>query len=130
GGGGQPSKGGQTALRRAGATPQGMEAVLAGSLKGYRRRHPAVEVRLVEDGGARLPARLDRGDIQLCLAGAGDARFHWRYLGPIYLLAVPPTSHRWSRRATLEIDELIDVPLLLTRRDFGSPPWFDPACPL
>src|SRR5262249_39927436 len=128
GGGGQPSKGGQTALRRAGATPQGMEAVLAGSLKGYRRRHPAVEVRLVEDGGARLPARLDRGDIHLCLAGAGDARFRWRYLGPIYLLAGPPRTHRWSRRATLEIDRVVDVPPLLSPRDCGSRQWFDAAC--
>jgi DNA-binding transcriptional LysR family regulator len=121
-------KGGQTGLLRVGATPQVMETVLAGFLKRYRRRHPAVEVRLVEDGGARLPARLDRGDIHLCLAGAGDARFQWRHLGPIYLLAVPPPSHRWSRRATLEIDEFVDVPLLLTRRDFGSRQWFDAAC--
>ena len=124
----QALKSGQTGLLRVGATPQVMETVLAGFLKGYRRRHPAVEVRLVEDGGARLPARLDRGDIHLCLAGAGDARFRWRYLGPIYLLAVPPRTHRWSRRATLEIDELVDVPLLLTRRDFGSRQWFDAAC--
>src|SRR5262245_34295792 len=108
-------KSGHSGLLRVGATPQVMETVLAGFLKGYRRRHPSVEVHLVEDGGARLPARLDRGDIHLCLAGAGDARFHWRHLGPIYLLAVPPPSHRWSRRATLEIDELVDVPLLLTQ---------------
>jgi LysR family transcriptional regulator, cyn operon transcriptional activator len=121
-------KSGQSGLLRVGATPQVMETVLAGFLKGYRRRHPAVDVRLVEDGGVRLPARLDRGDIHLCLAGAGDARFHWRHLGPIHLLAVPPPAHRWSRRATLEIDEMVDVPLLLTRRDFGSRQWFDAAC--
>ena len=121
-------KSGQSGLLRVGATPQVMETVLAGFLKGYRRRHPAVEVHLVEDGGVRLPARLDRGDVHLCLAGAGDARFYWRHLGPIYLLAVPPPSHRWSRRATLEIDEFVDVPLLLTRRDFGSRQWFDAAC--
>ncbi|HKC96518.1 MAG TPA: LysR family transcriptional regulator substrate-binding protein [Methylomirabilota bacterium] len=83
---------------------------------------------LGEDGGVRLPGRLDRGDIQLGLMAAGDARFRWRLIGPIYLLAVPPQSHPWRRRATLEIDELVDVPLPLTRRDFGSREWFDAAC--
>jgi LysR family transcriptional regulator, cyn operon transcriptional activator len=121
-------KTGQTGLLRVGATPQVMETLLAGFLARYRRRHPAVEVHLVEDGGVRLPERLDRGDVHLCLTGAGDPRFRWRLLGPIYLLAVVPKSHRWRRRATLEIDELVDVPLLLTRRGFGSREWFDTAC--
>jgi len=44
------------------------------------------------------------------------------------LLAVAPQSHPWRRRATLEIDELVDGPLLLTRRDFGWREWFDAAC--
>src|SRR5262245_46696902 len=121
-------KSGRTGLLRVGATPQVMETLLAGFLNRYRRRHRAVEVHLVEDGGVRLPGRLDRGDVHLCLAGAGDARFRWRLLAPMYLLAVLPKSHRWSRRATLEINELVDVPLLLTRRDFGSRQWFDAAC--
>jgi len=76
-------KRGQTGLLRVGATPQVMETLLAGFLRGYQRRHPAVEVHLVEDGGVRLPGRLDRGDVHLCLAGAGDARFRWRLLGPM-----------------------------------------------
>jgi len=121
-------KSGQSGLLRVGATPQVMETLLAGFLQGYRRRHPAVEVHLVEDGGVRLAGRLDRGDVHLCLTGAGDARFRWRLLGPIYLLAVLPRAHSWGRRATLEIDELVDTPLLLTRRDFGSREWFDAAC--
>jgi LysR family cyn operon transcriptional activator len=121
-------KSGQTGLLRVGATPQVMESVLAGFLQRYRRRHPAVEVHLVEDGGVRLPGRLDRGDFHLGLVVAGDARFRWRLLGPIHLVAVLPRSHPWRRRATLEISELVDVPLLLTRRDFGSRAWFDAAC--
>ena len=59
---------------------------------------------------------------------AGDARFRWRLLSPIYLLAVLPRFHRWGRRATLEIEALDDAPLLLLRRDFGSREWFDAAC--
>jgi LysR family cyn operon transcriptional activator len=121
-------KGGHTGLLRVGSTPQGMETLLAGFLARYRRRHPGVEVHLVEDGGARLPTRLEHGDVHLALVAAGDARFRWRILGPVYLLAVLPTSHRWGRRATLEIEELADLPLLITRRDFNSRAWFDAAC--
>src|SRR5262245_42432669 len=75
-------KKGQTGLVRVGATPQVIETFLAGFLKRYRQRHPAIEVHLVEDGGVRLPGRLDRGDVHLCLTGVGDARFRWRILGP------------------------------------------------
>jgi LysR family transcriptional regulator, cyn operon transcriptional activator len=121
-------KGGHTGLLRVGATPQAMETLLAAFLARYRRRHPGVEVHLVEDGGVRLPARLEHGDVHLALIAAGDARFRWRVVGPVYLLAVLPKSHRWARRATLEIEELADSPLLLTRRDFGSRAWFEAAC--
>lgn len=123
-------KGGHTGLLRVGSTPQAMETLLAGFLTRYRRRHPGVEVHLVEDGGARLPARLEHGDVHLTLIAAGDARFRWRSLGPVYLLAVLPKSHRWGRRALLEIEDLADLPLLLTRRDFNSRAWFDAACQL
>ena len=121
-------KGGQTGVLRVGATPQAMETLLAGFLPRYRRRHPGVEVHLVEDGGVRLPTRLERGDVSLALMPAGDARFHWRPLAPLYVLAVLPKGHRLSRRATLEIEELAGAPLLLPRRDFGSRQWFDAAC--
>jgi DNA-binding transcriptional LysR family regulator len=41
-----------------GATPQVIENLLANFLGRYRRRHPNVEVHLVEDGGVRLMAAL------------------------------------------------------------------------
>jgi DNA-binding transcriptional LysR family regulator len=121
-------RGGVTGVLRVGATPQAMETLLAGFLPRYRRRHPGVEVRLVEDGGVRLPTRLERGDVNLALMPVGDDRFRWRPLAPLYVLAVVPRSHRLGRRATLEVQELGDAPLLLPRRDFGSRQWFDAAC--
>jgi len=60
---------------RVGATPQVMETVLAGFLPGYRRRHPVVEVHLIEDGGVRLPGRPRPRDFQLGLIVGGDPRF-------------------------------------------------------
>jgi LysR family cyn operon transcriptional activator len=121
-------KSGRSGLLRVGATPQVMETMLARFLPRYRRRHPGVEVHLVDDGGARLPARLERGDVTLALIAAGDERFRWRALAPIYVLAVLPRTHRLGRRAGLEVDELADVPLLLPKREFASRGWFDAAC--
>src|SRR5215470_13554404 len=51
-------KAGQTGILRVGATPQVIENLLADFLPHYRRRHPGIEVDLVEDGGARLVSRL------------------------------------------------------------------------
>ncbi len=121
-------KSGHTGLLRVGAPTQGVETLLAGFLPRYRRRHAGVEVHLVEDGGVRLPGRLEHGDVHLALMPAGDARFRWRLVGPVHVLAVVSRSHRWGRRSTLEIQELEDTPLLLLRRDFGSRVWFDAAC--
>src|SRR5450755_1002800 len=53
-------KQGQTGLLRVGATPQVIETLLANFLPLHRRRHPGVDIHLVEDGGARLPDRLAR----------------------------------------------------------------------
>jgi hypothetical protein len=47
-----------------------------------------VDVHLVEDGGASLCGRLERGDVQLAIKLMGDARFHERVLFPAYGLAV------------------------------------------
>ena len=49
---------GGAGILRLGATPQVIENLLAAFLTSYRRSHPGIEVRLVEDGGARLPDRL------------------------------------------------------------------------
>src|SRR5258705_851815 len=121
---------GKTGVLRGGATPQAMETLLAGFLPRYRRGHPGVDVHLVEDGGIRLATRLEHGDVHLALTASTDARFRRRLLAPLYVLAVLPRSFPLGRRTTLEIAELADSPLLLTRRDFASREWFDAACQL
>jgi DNA-binding transcriptional LysR family regulator len=119
---------GEVGVLQVGAAPQAIETVLAAFLRAYRRRHPGVEVRLVEEGGARLPGRLERGHVQLALMPTGDGRFEQRPLFPVYVLAVMPPGHQLSRRAVLDVADLADVPLLLPRADFGSRAWFDAAC--
>jgi DNA-binding transcriptional LysR family regulator len=118
---------GETGILRVGATPHVIENLLAPFLTSYSRKHPSVEIHLVEDGGARLNERLERGDVHLAL-GAEGGRFASRLLYPIYALAALAPKHRLARRASLEIAELADEPLLVLRRGFGSREWFDAAC--
>lgn len=119
---------GESGILRVGATPQVIENLLAAFLPAYRRRYPDVGVQLVEDGGARLPARLERGDVHLIFSFTVEARFRFRPLYPMHALAVTAAKHPLARRGSLEIEALAEEPLLLLRREFGSREWFDVAC--
>jgi len=120
-------KGGHTGILRVGATPMAIEHTLALFLGHYRRRHPGVEVHFVEDGGLRLPTRLEHGDIHLALVVPFD-RFRYRLLYPVHNLCVLSMKSRLGRRRALEIADLAEEPLLLLHRTFGSREWFDAAC--
>ena len=110
-----------------GATPQVIENLLANFLTRYRRRHPDVEVHLIEDGGVRLNSRLERGDVHLVLTAA-NGRIDNSLLYPMHALAALSPTHPRARQAVLEVADLADEPLLLLRRDFGSREWFVAAC--
>ena len=121
-------KSGEVGVLRVGATPQTIETLLAEFLPRYRKRHIGVEIHLVEDGGARLPGRLERGDIDVAIMPAGDDRFRGRPLYPMHLLAVLPQRHSLSRRASLDVTELADEVLLRLTPGFASHGWFEAAC--
>jgi len=121
-------KSGETGILKVAATPQVIENLLAPFLIQYRHRHRGVEVHLVEDGGARLLGRLERGEVHLSIMPAGKTRFQRRLLYPMHVIAVVLSSHRLARRRLLEISELEEEPLLLPQRGFGSREWFDTAC--
>ena len=120
-------KGGRTGILRIGATPMVIEATLAPFLSRYRQRHPEVDVHLVEDGGLRLPSRLEHGDVHLALV-VPDARFGHRLLYPVYNVAVVSAKHRLRRHRALDVKNLADEPLLLLHRSFGSREWLEAAC--
>ncbi len=121
-------KTGEVGVLRVGATPQVIENLLADFLLRYRKRHAGVEVHLVEDGGSRLPGRLERGDINVALMPADENRFSGRILYPMHVLAVFPAGHRLSRRKVLEVAELANEPLLRLTSSFASHDWFEAAC--
>jgi DNA-binding transcriptional LysR family regulator len=87
-----------------------------------------VEVELKEAGGTQLGDLLDRGDIEVAIMPAGDARSEGRTLYPMLLLAVLPEGHSLSRRPLIEVAELENEPLLLLSRGFASHAWFEAAC--
>ena len=121
-------KGGQTGTLRVAATPHVIAGVLAPFLRRHQRRHPGIEVQLVEGGGAQQPDRLESGEVQLAIMPSGDERFDGRLLYPVYAMAALSATHRLGRRAVVDISELADEPILLLRREFGSRGWFDAAC--
>jgi LysR family cyn operon transcriptional activator len=93
----------------------------------YRRRHRGVDVHFVEDASGNLPTRLERGDVHLAEVPAGDDRFMTRLMFPIHALVVLPKVHRLARHATLDITDLAEEPLVLTRREFRIRGWIDAA---
>lgn len=121
-------KKGDTGILRVGATPQVLESTLTNFLVRFNQLYPGVEVRLVEDGGASLTGRLERGDVLLALIAVDDERFRYRLLYPAYGLAVVSPAHKFARRRTLEVSELADEPLILLRGGFASRDWFEAAC--
>lgn len=121
-------KSGQTGVLRVGVPPQLIESMMVDFLAHYRRRHPGVEIHIIEDGGVRLPVRLERGDVHLAVIPEGDERFNGRLLYPIYLLVVMATHHRLRRRAVLDVVDLVGDPVLLLSRAFASREWFHVAC--
>ena len=123
-------RGGQAGVLRVGATPQVIEGLLAGFLPQYGRRHPGVEIHLLEDGGTSLRGRLERGDVQLTVMLAGDARFEECILFPIYGLAVAAARPGRGAHGLLEFKALADEPVLILRAGFGAREWFDAACRL
>ena len=58
----------------------------------------------------------------------GDERFHASLLYPVHVLAVLTPGHRLSRRATLNVEEFANEPLLLLSRGFASREWFYAVC--
>jgi LysR family cyn operon transcriptional activator len=121
-------KSGLTGTLRVGGSPQHIETVLAPFVGRFRRRHPGIEVHFIEDGGARINDRLERGDVQLALTTANNELFSIRPLYPIYVLAVVAPAHPIAHLAAVDVSDLADEPLLMLQRSFASRGWFDAAC--
>ena len=120
---------GDRGILRIGVTPQTLQSLVAGFMTRYRRRRPAVEIHLTEEGGIRLLALVERGDLHLGIGAVPRTeRLRARRLFPYRVLAVAARAHDLARRRHVELSALRDERLLLLRRDFGSRVTFDGAC--
>lgn len=119
---------GETGVLKVGATPPTIEAPLAGFLVNWRKEHPGIEVRLVEDGGTDLAERLHAGDVHVAYVPAGDARFHYQLLYPIHVVAAVAKNHELARSRAIELKRVAQFDLMPLHAGFGSRDWFDAAC--
>ena len=124
----QELQSGTMGVLRIGATPPMIEALMAHFLVDWRARHSGIELHLVEDAGASLADRLDRGDVHLAYAPTDEPRFEYRLLYPIHVVAAVTVKHALARFRSLELARLDGLPLIALRRGFGSRDWFDEAC--
>lgn len=119
---------GEAGVITIGATPPMIETVLVNFLARYRDQFPRVDVVIIEDGGAGLTYRLEKGEVHVAYIPAGDDRWVGRLLYPVHVIAVLAPSHPLFADGTLEVSALAGEPLLLLRQGFGSRAWFDQAC--
>lgn len=121
--------GGLGGVLRVGATPQTLESLISRFLPRYRRKNPNVEVVLTEDGSARLSQHVENGHLNLAVGAlTSTSSLSGRMLFPLAALAVVPTGHRLKGKATIEISDLADEPLLLLAPQFMTRQLFDGAC--
>ena len=121
-------KGGRTGTLKVAATAQFITGLLAPFLSGYQRRHPGIDVELIEGSSALHRVRLEYGEVHLAIMPATGRRFAHKILAPVHVMAVIHKSHGLSRRTTLEVSELLSERLLLMHREFHSRAWFEAAC--
>jgi DNA-binding transcriptional LysR family regulator len=97
-----------------GATPQFLEAAMPEILTLYRRRHPEVEIRLVEGGGDRLIRGVEQGEIHFAIPALNVVQpLQSALLYPLRVLAVMSRRHPLASRRVLTVSDL--------QRDIADP---------
>jgi DNA-binding transcriptional LysR family regulator len=95
----------------------------------YRRQHPEVETRLVEDGAGPLIRGVEQGELHLAI---GAIRLFEPLesvlLYPLRVLAVMSRRHRLASRRTLAVSDVLHETLLMLAPGFQTRQLFDEAC--
>ena len=123
---------GETGVLKVAGSPQHIESVLSGFMRRYAERYPNVQVQISEGSGSEILALLERGDIHLGQNLLHAVKLDERHFGslslePVELLAVCHPSGPLGTRRTLEVAQLVELPLLLLDSGFGFRRAFDAA---
>lgn len=126
---------GDTGVLKIAASPQFIEATIAGILRRYSASYPNVQVRLFEAVGQQNLAMLERGEIHLAqnlihTVQPNDRRFAHVAMGPLELLVASHAALSVGEHGTTEIGRLAQLPLLLLDGGFSVRRLFDAACRL
>lgn len=120
---------GKQGVLRIGATPQTLESLISVILPRFQRKHPEVQISLVEDGSANLAEAVERGDIDVAVGALDRERvLRSRPLFPLVVLVAMPKDHPLSKRASVEVTEIANESVMLLRKDFMTRKLFDGAC--
>lgn len=81
----------------------------------FKRRHPAIDLQLFEDGSIAITQALLTGQLELggLLAPLDDTRFEHRMLIDDHLVLLAPARSYWSKRSEVRLEELADEPFIL-----------------
>lgn len=124
---------GDIGVLKVAAASVGIETAFAGLLDGYRERHPAVKVKLVEAAGSDILTMLARGDVHLgvCLLRSvqADGRdLATDRLQPVELLAACHPSFPLAPGKVLDVKKVAEHPLLLLDSSLAVRKTFDAVC--
>ncbi len=95
----------------------------------YRRRHPGVEIELLEQGSARLEEAVLAGEVELAvsLLPVPEA-FAWQPVCDDPLMAVLWADHPLGGREAIRLAELSEMPLILFEQGFVLNARIESAC--
>ena len=126
---------GDSGILRVAATPQSIEGVFSTFLRPYAKRHPGVQIKLIEAVGAPLVSLLERGQVHVTVgviqSSQSDNPFIESFpLSPLEFLAASQTPLEAATDGDVDIGRLAGYPLLLLETDFYVRQIFDAACRL
>lgn len=98
-------------------------------LTAFAKAWPTVDVSVVEDNAERLAMRVESRELDFAFARyMSSDTLTARRLFPMYVVVVVGLTHRFAKRASVEVNELADEALLLMPRDSGSRILLDQTC--
>ncbi len=121
-------KSGDVGLLRVGATPQVLERAVADVLVAFRSEFPGVEVRLTEGHPRAITESLHRGELDLIVTQFQEGLRDSCQPAGVLQIAVVSRDGIGNRGRSVDIRELIDLPLLALSPGFGSRSLFDATC--
>jgi DNA-binding transcriptional LysR family regulator len=122
--------GGKGGILRIGATPQFLEAAMPQVLTAYRRRHPEVDIRLIEGGADRLSRMVEHGEIHFAIPALKDVDpLQSALLYPLRVLAVMSSRHALASRHVITVADLRAETLLMLAPEFQARQLFEAAWP-